>query len=264
MAIERPASVTLAPPDLPIVREITPADLVDALYKGIDDFKAKPSHVVFIGVLYPVVGLILARLTFGYDVLPLLFPLIAGFSLMGPFVAICFYELSRLREQGEDPSWWHVFEIVRSRSFRSIVTLGLVLMAIFLLWIQTAQLIYTFTFGEKEPASLWTFAQEVLTTRHGWELIVLGNAVGFLFALLTFSISVVSFPMLLDRDGSAAAAVVTSVKAVLKNPVTMMIWAFIIAASLFLGSLPFFFGLAVVVPILGHASWHVYRKVVAP
>lgn len=249
---------------LPVVRKIGMGDLRAALAMGLDDFLAKPSHVLFLGILYPLIGIIAARLAFGYGLLPLLYPLVAGISLLGPLVAIGFYELSRRRELGLDTSWWQAFSVVRSRAFRPVATLGLILLGIFYFWIKSAELVYSRIFGSADPGTPGEFLRTVFTTQEGLELILVGNAVGFLFAVLVFVISVISFPMLIDRDGTAASAVITSIRAVAKNPLVMAAWAFIIAAALFLGSLPFFLGLAIVVPILGHASWHLYRRVVAP
>lgn len=249
--------------DEPIVRKIGPADLKEALARGIDDFKAMPTHAFFIALIYPVLGLFLARMTFGYDVLPLLFPLMSGFALLGPFAAIGLYELSRRREAGEDFTWTRASEVLRSPSIGSIVALGVLLLVIFLLWLVTAQIIYRVIFGSYTPASITGFLQEVLTTSQGWTLIVVGNLVGFLFSAVVFAISVISFPMLIDRNVSAATAVQTSIRAVAANPGTMLLWGLIIAGLLVVGFIPLFFGLAVVLPILGHSTWHLYRRMVA-
>jgi uncharacterized membrane protein len=248
----------------PDVRTIQPADLRDVLAKGLDDFRAMPSHVVFLSLIYPVIGLLFARLAFGYELLPILFPLVAGFALIGPLAAIGLYELSRRRERGESTTWKDAFGVLRSQSIPAIVTLGSLLMAIFLTWLLVAELIYGATFGGVRPASLGGFIEDVLTTRQGWTLILVGNAVGFVFALVSFMISVVSFPLLLDRDVGFAAAVTTSVRAVLANPVPMAMWGLIVAGLLALGSIPFLMGLAIAFPVLGHATWHLYRKVVEP
>ena len=250
--------------ELPAVRSITPADLKDALARGLDDFWAMPTHVIFISLIYPVVGLALGRMAFGYDVVPMLFPLAAGFALIGPFAAIGLYELSRRRALGLDTSWRHAFDVIQSPSFGSIVTLGLGLMAIFVIWLATANTIYVANFGYREPTELATFARQVLTTSQGHNLIIVGNLVGFLFAAVAFSISVVAFPLLLDRNVGVMAAIVTSIRVVLKNPLSMALWGLIIALALVIGSLPFFIGLAVVMPVLGHASWHLYVKAVEP
>jgi uncharacterized membrane protein len=249
---------------LPEVRTIQPADLYDVLARGLDDFRAMPSHIVFLSLIYPVIGLLFARLAFGYDLLPILFPLVAGFALIGPLAAIGLYELSRRRELGLSTTWKDAFGVLRSQSIPAIVTLGSLLMAIFLTWLLAAELIYAATFGSARPTSLGEFIEDVLTTRSGWTLILVGNAVGFLFALVAFTISVVSFPLLLDRDVGFAAAVTTSVRVVLANPIPMAMWGLIVAALLAAGSIPFLMGLAIAFPVLGHATWHLYRKTVEP
>ena len=251
-------------PASPVVRKIGTADLRAALASGLADFKAAPTHVIFLCVLYPVVGLVLARLTFGYDVLPLLYPLIAGFTLIGPFAAIGLYELSRRGEQGLDVSWLHAFDVLRSPSIRAIATLGVVMMALFVAWLGAAHYIYGQIFAGWVPATFGEFVGQVFTTAEGWRLIVIGSFVGFLFAVVVLTISVVSLPMLLDRDVSAATAVRTSVRAVFANPGTMAVWGIIVAGSLVIGSLPFFVGLAIVMPVLGHSTWHLYRRAVEP
>lgn len=249
---------------LPLVRKIGPADIVAALRAGFDDFWAMPTHVVFLGLIYPILGLVLARLVFGYNVLPLLFPLAAGFALIGPFAALGLYELSRRREAGLDTAWKHAFDVVRSPSFPAILALGGLLVLIFLIWIAVANAIYVETFGYAPAASMPDFLDRVFNTPEGWRLILLGNGVGLLFAILVLAISVVSFPLLLDRQASPAVAILTSIRAVLKNPLTMALWGLVVAAALVVGSIPLFLGLAVVVPVLGHATWHLYRRVVAP
>ncbi len=249
---------------VPAVRKIGPADVRSALRAGFDDFWAMPTHVVFLGLIYPILGLVLARLVFGYDVLPLLFPLAAGFALLGPFAALGLYELSRRREAGLDTAWKHAFDVVRSPSFPAILALGGLLVLIFLVWIAVANAIYVGTFGYAPAASMPDFLERVFNTPEGWRLIILGNGVGFLFAVLVLAISVVSFPLLLDRPVSPAVAILTSIRAVLKNPLTMALWGLIVAAALLIGSIPLFLGLAVVVPVLGHATWHLYRRVVVP
>jgi len=249
-------------PARPTIRRIGAADLIEALRRGWDDFAEIPTHAIFVCLIYPIIGLVLGRLAIGYAVLPLLFPLATGFALVGPLAAVGLYELSRRREAGLDVSWWHVFDVLKSPSIGAIAALGLLLMIIFLCWLYTAQAIYQALFGLNAPDSISEFLHEVLTTRDGWWLIALGNGAGFLFALVTLIVSAVSFPLLLDRDVGAWVAVETSVRAALTNPVAMATWGLIVAALLVVGSLPFFFGLAVVMPVLGHATWHLYRRVV--
>ena len=246
----------------PVVRRIRFTDLRDALAKGIDDFKAMPSHALFLCLIYPVVGMVLGAVTFGYGLIPLAYPLVAGFALLGPLAAIGLYDLSRRRELGLPTDLSRSFEIIHLPSFGAIVALGLLLMAIFLLWLAVAHWIYVANIGSAPMPSLSAFIDQILNTPEGFRVIVLGNVIGFVFALVVLTISVVSFPLLLDRDVGAVEAVLTSYRAVRKNPMVMAAWGLIVAGSLVIGSLPFLLGLTVVMPILGHTTWHLYRKVV--
>jgi uncharacterized membrane protein len=249
---------------LPVVRHITPADLWDSLKRGVDDFAAMPSHALFLCVIYPIIGILLVAVTFGYAALPLAFPIAAGFALIGPIAAIGLYELSRRREAGLDSSASHAFDVLHSPSLGAIVVLSLMLMAIFLVWLSVAQAIYVANFGYHPPASAARFVTDVFTTRAGWMLIVVGCAVGFVFAVVALTLGAISFPLLLDRDVGAAVALYTSIRVVAANPLTMALWGFIVAALLIIGSIPFFLGLTIVLPLLGHATWHLYRKAVEP
>lgn len=248
----------------PVVRRIAMADLKAVLASGLDDFMAMPSHAVFLCLIYPILGLLLCWLTLGFALFSLVYPLILGFALIGPFAAIILYELSRERERGVPVDVTYAFGVFRSPSFGAIAALGLLLMVIFLVWLAVAQAIYVASFGEAPISSISEFAHRVFTTPEGWQLIIVGNGVGFLFALLVLTISVVSFPLLLDRDVGAVEAVLTSVRVVRENPTVIAVWGLIVAGALALGSLPLLIGLAVVVPVLGHSTWHLYRKVVEP
>ncbi|HET6522556.1 MAG TPA: DUF2189 domain-containing protein [Geminicoccaceae bacterium] len=259
-SLRRPEETRSSP--LPEVRRIEVADLWDVLAKGLSDFGAYRTDVIFLCIIYPLAGLILARSAFGYDMLPLLFPLASGFALVGPVAAVGLYEMSRRREEGVDITWADAFGVVRAPSFGAIVALGLLLLGIFLLWLATAYAIYLATLGPEPPASVGSFIRDVFTTGAGWAMIVVGVGVGFFFALLVLTISVVSFPMLLDRDVGLFAAVATSVRAVAANPVPMAVWGMIVAGGLVIGSIPALLGLIIVMPVLGHATWHLYRKVV--
>jgi uncharacterized membrane protein len=247
----------------PVLRKVGPAYLKDALTKGVNDFLpildflANPLFAVLFSIIYAIICIFLISTD-----LPLLFPLMSGFALVGPFVAIGLYEVSRRRELGLDTSWTHVFDLRHSPSLPSILALGLVLLTFFICWQVAAESLYVGLFGPAAPETLNGLLAEVLTTSRGWTLIILGNAIGFIFAVVVLSVSVVSFPLLLDRNVGVAVAVHTSVRAVLANQLTMALWGLIIAASLVIGFLFAFVGLAFVVPILAHASWHLYRRVV--
>jgi uncharacterized membrane protein len=246
------------------VNKITYADLREALAAGWDDFKAMPTHLLFLGLIYPIAGIVLAGVSFGYNLFPILFPLAAGFALIGPVAAIGLYELSRQREAGKKtPDFSHVFDVVRSPSFPAIAAISAGLAGLFVVWLFVAQMLYQSLFGYLPPESVSQFVRDVLTTPNGQKLIVIGNLIGLVFAIVAMIVGVVSFPLLLDRDVGVITALETSVRAVLKNPVAMVQWGLIVALLLLVGSIPLFVGLAVVVPVLGHATWHLYRKLIA-
>ena len=250
--------------DVPAVRHIEVHDLREVLRKGYEDFTHCRTDVAFLCVFYPVAGILLAWIAFDRNLLPLLFPIMAGFALIGPVAAVGLYEMSRRRELGEEPDWAHAFAVVKSPSFGGILVLGLMLGGVFIVWLLVAHGIYAFTLGAEPPASIGAFASEVLTTRAGWGMVLLGCGVGFLFAAAVLAGSVVSFPLLLDRDVGLPVAVITSMKVAMANPGPIAAWGLIVAAGLVLGSIPLFLGLIVVLPILGHATWHLYRLTVVP
>jgi uncharacterized membrane protein len=244
------------------VRRIGLDDLGEALRSGLADFAANRTDVIFLCVIYPLVGLVLARLASGYGVVPLLFPLASGFALVGPLAAVGLNEMSRRREGGVEVGWTDAFGVLRSPSIGAIIGLGLLLIGVFLLWLTAAEGIYMLTLGPKPPVSIAAFAHDVFATGRGWAMIVVGVGVGFLFAVLAFAISVVSFPVLLDRDVGMETAIWTSIRVVVANPLPMAAWGLIVAAGLVLGSVPCLVGLVIVMPVLGHATWHLYRRVV--
>jgi hypothetical protein len=163
-----------------------------------------------------------------------------------------------------EDNWKHTFDAVHSRSLGSILALGLPLSVIFIVWVAIARAIYFANFGDEEIKSLSTFVHNILSTRAAHNVIFEGNIVGFLFALLAFSFAVVSFPLLLDRNVGVAVAALTSVRTVFTNPMTMALWGLIVACSFLIGFIAFFVGLALVRPVLGDSTWHLYRKVIAP
>jgi uncharacterized membrane protein len=250
--------------EFPAVRKIGIGDLMDALYLGWRDFWRKPSHLVFLGLIYPLVGAAIGLWTSGSNAWPLLFPLISGFALIGPLAALPIYEMSRRQELGLDTHWRSAFGVLRSPAMPSIIAVGIFLLGLFTVWLMVAQFLYEQLFGLGSPATLTEFLSQVFNTAPGQSLMIWGNIIGFCFAALTLACGVISIPLLLDRDVGAAIAVQTSIRATLRNPVTIAAWGLIVAALLILGSLPFLVGLAIVVPVLGHATWHLYRKVVEP
>ena len=250
----------------PVVQKISVADLREALRQGVADVAALRDDILFIGLIYPLAGLLLAAVFANADLLPMVFPLASGFALLGPVAAIGLYELSRRRERGDHVTWLDAFGVLKSPALPSIIGLGAILLALFFVWLGVAWQIYLATLGAgagAAPQSLMGFEQSVFTTAGGWSMIAAGFGVGFLFAVLAFALSVVSFPLLLDRDVGVTTAITTSLRAVTANAGFMTIWGLIVAGALVLGSLPALVGLIFVVPVLGHATWHLYRKLVA-
>ncbi len=248
----------------PQVRSITIADLKTALRKGVADFALFRTDVAVLCILYPLIGGLLAWVAFDRNLLPLLFPLASGFALIGPVAAVGMYEMSRRREKGLETSWADAFAVLRAPAFGAIFVLGLVLFGLFILWLITAQIIYAMTMGPEVPTSLMGFTRDVLGTSDGRWMIVLGMAIGFVFAAAVLVVTLVSFPLLLDRNVGVPVAVATSLRVARRNPGPVAAWGLIVAAMLVLGSIPLFLGLIVVMPILGHATWHLYRAAVVP
>ena len=246
------------------VRRIKVSDLTGSLSDGLADFMARPTHMIFLCIIYPIAGLLIAAASAGTGLLPSSYPLIAGFALVGPLASIGAVEMSRLRERNSDRSLRQVREIVRSPSFLPICGLAVVLVSLFGLWIGTADLLYRATLGPVPAQSLAGFARQIATTHSGWTLAVVGNAAGFGFALVALSIGLVSVPLLLDRDVGLAKATATSARCVATNPLVILAWGLIVAGILAAAMLPLFVGLAVALPVLGHATWHLYRRLVAP
>ncbi|MFQ5562549.1 MAG: DUF2189 domain-containing protein [Parvularculaceae bacterium] len=245
------------------VRRLTPGDIIDALKLGLADFCVKPSHIFILGLIYPVGAGLMAAIALDLDLLPLVFPIAGGYAIGGPFAAIVLYEISRRREEGGAFEWANVADILHTASKWAIATLAFVLVAIFAVWLAVAQAIYDATVGTIGFSSIGEFIRLALTTPEGVKMIVLGNGAGFVLATAVFASNVVSFPMLLDRHVGPATAVATSLRVVAKSPIAMAFWGLIIAVLMIAGTVLLLAGLAVVLPVLGHASWHVYRKAVA-
>ncbi|HEX4178861.1 MAG TPA: DUF2189 domain-containing protein [Rhizomicrobium sp.] len=249
----------------PAIRKIGNADIWLSLREGFVDFEAYRSDVIFLCTTYALVGLVLARLAFGSDLLPLLFPMASGFAIIGPLAAVGLYEMSRLREQGHEVGWANAFDVLKAPAIGGIAALGAILIAVFLVWLVAAWAIFDATLAPTLPQAPTpaVFARAVLFTAPGQAMIVMGVSVGFLFALLAMMLSVVSFPLLLDRDTGLDTAISTSFKAVAANPGPMALWGLVVAALLVVGTALAFVGLMVAVPVLGHATWHLYRKLIA-
>ncbi len=251
------------PSAVPVIRRIGTADLRVALTLGWEDFRAAPSQLFFLCIIYPVVAVLFWKFTAGRGLLALFYPMASGFALVGPIAAIGLYEISKRRESGQPASWRNCFDVLRSPVLGSIILLSLALMVIFVLWIAVADILFKAVFDDMAVGTMADFLGILLATTAGWFLIIGGNLVGLAFACVVLVISVVSFPMMIDRNVDAALAVRTSLRAVMQNRLVMARWGMIVGGLLALGSIFLFVGLAVVLPVLGHATWHLYRRLVA-
>lgn len=257
------ASQASADPSVrPETRKLTLQHLRQALRKGWDDLAAMRSDVIFACMLYPAMGAVLLAMAAQGNLTHLLFPVLSGFALVGPVAALGLYELSRRREAGLPVSWGAMFDVLRSPRFPRIVMLSLFNGMVFMAWLLLADAIHTATLGSDPPTSFVALATEALTTPAGWAMVVIGTGVGFILAVAVLAVSVVSFPLLLDRDVSLPVAVLTSVRVTRENPLVIAGWGAIVAGLLVLGTLPALIGLVVVLPVLGHATWHLYRAAV--
>lgn len=254
---KRPRSARKIP-----VRKIRASDLNDALRDGWRDFMDMRGDIIFLALLYPLIGIVAATVSLGGPLLPLFLPIATGVGLLGPVAAVGFYEMARRREMGLTSNWAHFLDVRRRPSFDEIASLTGLLLAIFGLWLFAAGALYVALFGWHQAASVGEFLTQIFTTGRGLALIVIGGAVGTMFAALVLAVSVVSMPMLVDCDVRASDAVDTSIRATRENPGMMVRWGVIVAALLVAGSIPLFIGLAVVLPWLGYSTWHLYARVV--
>lgn len=247
----------------PVVRIINLADVAEAVAAGLRDFQAAPAFGLFFGGLYAIGGMVIVASVWSWGLLYLAYPLAAGFALIGPFIAVGLYEVSRRREAGEPVRWSGVLGCVFAQSQRELGWMSLVTVFLFMMWMYQVRLLLALFFGFKSFTAE-TFLRTLLTTPEGWLFLAIGHADGAVLSLILFSLTVVSFPLLLDRDVDFITAMITSVRAVMRNPLPMLAWAFVVVVLLVAACLPFFVGLFVVLPILGHATWHLYRRLVLP
>jgi len=243
------------------VNKISTTDIWQSLLLGWKDFLQQPSHYFFTAILYPFMGFALYFWAAGENTLQLLFPMLTGLALLGPFVSLPLYEISRRLEKGLDTSWAEVFNVIKSSALPAILILGLMLLVIFCAWIFTANILYVLLYGNEYPVSIFNFLREVISTQRGWTLIVVGNGLGFCFALLAFCTTVVAFPLVLEHEVSALYGIKASVQAVKVNPIPMILWGLVISFGLLLASIVVLVGLILVLPVFAHATWHIYRKV---
>jgi len=245
------------------VRTIDAADLRLSLTHGLNDFLAMRGDIFFAGLIYTLIGIAAVVMTTNEPLMPYFFPVVAGVGLLGPVAAVGFYELARRRESGNsDHNWSHFFDVLKRPSADDMGIVAGLLLLIFLGWLLAAGALYGLLFGFWTPTSIGEFLAAVFTTVQGWMLIVLGALVGAIFGWFVLTLSVVSLPLLVDRNVSASEALSASWRAANANKRLMFRWGLIVTGLLVLGSAPLFVGLAFVLPWLGYSTWHLYTRLV--
>ena len=248
-----------APP--PVVRRIAPSDIITALRAGLRDFRRAPQFGLFFSAVYVLVGFGLLVLGAGQTFWILVVSL--GFPLVAPFAAVGLYEVSRRMEAGAPLDWAGVLGVIWNERSRQIPWLGAIIVIYFLFWTFLAHMLFALFMGFSTMTNVST-SWEVFLTGTGLTMLAVELVVGGVLALLLFSLMVVSLPLVLEREVDFVTAMMVSLKSVSASPVPMLCWAAVIAVSLLVGLLPWFLGLLVVLPVLGHASWHIYRLALEP
>ena len=256
--------VETRPPATPVIGSIALADVRQALRAGFADFRAAPGFGLFFGGFFAAGGIAILSCLFLLDLVYLAYPLAAGYGLIGPFAAAGLYEVSRRRELGLPLVWSEILGVIRLQAHRQLAWMAFVSVFILVIWMYQVRLLLALFLGFKLPPTLSGFLDLVLRTPEGLTFLAIGHVDGAILALVTFTLTVVACPLLVDRDLDIVTAMVTSVQAVLRNLGPMLAWAVIVAALLVLGMVPLFLGLIVVLPVLGHATWHLYRRVILP
>lgn len=248
----------------PRIRHISVADVFDCLRLGWRDFDRRPSHYAFLCLIYPAAGAVMIGWSLGHDLLPMIYPLMSGFALIGPLLALGLYEISRRLERGEDAQWRDALGVLKNPAWLSLLAMSAYLLALLVGWLMVAQMLYLARFGDFPPATFTRFVEMVMASPDGWTLILWGNFAGLCFAVIALATSIIAFPLLIERDIGAVAAIDTCLRATFANPVPVALWGLVVAVSLAVGMASLLVGLVVILPVLGHATWHLYRKMVVP
>lgn len=259
-----PIGPSRAFPDMPHLNKIGFADIGEALAQGINDFRQAPAFGLFFGGVFALSGLIIVASVLWLGMPWMIYPFAIGFPLIGPFAAVGLYEVSRRRERGEPLVWSEVLSVIWRQRSREFSWMAFVSLFIFWIWIYQVRLLIAIILGFKASTSLDRFFEVLVTTQEGVLFLIVGHIIGAMLALVLYSVTVVSLPFLLERSTDFITAIVTSIRAVFTSPVPMLVFGVCVTILIIVASLPLFIGFLVVLPVLGHATWHLYRRIVPP
>jgi uncharacterized membrane protein len=247
---------------LPEIRTISVADLSASLLEGAADFARAPAIGLAIGAVFAVTGIAVSLALTVWQMSWMIYPFAIGFPLIGPFAAVGLYEVSRRLESGRAPGWRAVLDVVWAQRRREVSWMALTMLFVFWIWMYQVRLLIALVLGRMSFATLDKFVTVVLTTPQGWLFLAIGHVVGAALSLVLFSVTVIAIPMLLDREVDFITAMITSVRSVLASPIVMLGWGITVTVAVLAACVPFFLGLLIVLPVLGHATWHLYRRAV--
>ncbi|MEM6744665.1 MAG: DUF2189 domain-containing protein [Pseudomonadota bacterium] len=252
------------PRGLPPINAIGYDDLGDAFRAGIGDFKRAPAFGLFFGGVYAAGGILMLWISAGLNAPWLILPLVLAFPLVGPFIAVGLYDVSRRLARDERPRWGAVLGVMLQQRKRELGWMAFVVLFICFVWFYQIRTILVIFLQNESFSTMGDFLVVVLTTQAGWGFTLVGSVVGGFLALVLFSTTVVAIPLLLERERDFVTAIITSVKAVTTSPAPMVAWGLTVTVLVMLSALPAFLGLVVILPVLGHATWHLYKKLVGP
>lgn len=245
----------------PSVKRLSREDVRDALKAGLADFQRAPVYGLFFGAVFSLAGIAIAWALFQGEAGVWIFPVAAGFPLVGPFAAVGLYEVSRRMETGEPLAWRPVLLAGFRQGNSQLPFFAVFTVFAFLAWIVLARVIFAVSFGTASMTNV-TSSLEILFTDQGLIMLCVGTVVGAALAALLFSISVIGVPLLLDRDIDVVTAIITSLRATVENREAMLRWGAVVGGLTVVAMLPLFLGMVLVFPTLGHTSWHIYRKTI--
>ncbi|WP_411351982.1 DUF2189 domain-containing protein [Leisingera aquaemixtae] len=259
-----PDNLRPPPQAVPKVNKVTAGDIAAALNAGLADFRAHPLMSGFFGLFYAVFGILFVWCLVWLGAIWMIIPAAVGFPLVAPFAAAGLYEMSRRRQRGESFGWSAILTVAANQRKREMGWMAFVTLFIFWVWIYQVRLWLAIILKDASFSDFYGFWNTVFFTPQGWTFLAVGTCVGAFLSAVLFSVTVIAMPMLLDRETDFVSAMITSIRVVTENPAVMLSWAAIISAAMLLSLVPAFLGLIFTLPVLGHATWHLYRRAVPP